>query len=154
MSQQSDHAKVVHPPLIVLSAILIGLLLNWAYPLPIFPHGGSNAAGIAMIILAIFIAISAGVQMRKAHTTPNPYKPTTAIVQGGPYRFTRNPMYLSFCILYSGVALWANSAWSIFLLPVLIGAIMEWVIFREEAYLEGKFGAEYIEYKKRVRRWL
>ncbi len=154
MSGPGDHANVINPPLLLLSAIILGVLLNLGYPLPIMDQATARIAGIAVFFLGFFIGIPAVIQMRKARTTPNPFKPTTAIVQSGPYRFTRNPMYLGFCFWYSGIALYANSAWSFFLLPVLIGALVEWVIVREEAYLEGKFGAEYREYKSRVRRWL
>jgi len=91
---------------------------------------------------------------RRAGTTPNPTKPTTALVLRGPYRFTRNPMYLGFAALYLGVTLLVNSLWPLLLFPAVVGLVQGRVIAREEAYLEAKFGNEYRAYKMRVRRWL
>ena len=81
-------------------------------------------------------------------------EPTTAIVVHGPYRFTRNPMYVSLVGLYAGVTLFVNSAWPLILLPAVVLLVQRQVIAREEAYLEAKFGEEYRAYKARVRRWI
>jgi len=81
-------------------------------------------------------------------------EPTTAIVVHGPYRFTRNPMYVSLVGLYAGVTLFVNSAWPLILLPAVVLLVRRQVIAREEAYLEAKFGEEYRAYKARVRRWI
>jgi protein-S-isoprenylcysteine O-methyltransferase Ste14 len=83
----------------------------------------------------------------------NPYQPTTAIVTEGPYRFTRNPIYLSLAVLYAGLAVMANALWSLLLLAVML-IIHYAVILPEERYLEQKFGEEYRSYKAKVRRWL
>jgi protein-S-isoprenylcysteine O-methyltransferase Ste14 len=110
--------------------------------------------GWALVALALLLAASAGLLMFRAGTTPNPRRPTTALVLHGPYRFTRNPMYLALALLYLGAALLVNSAWPLALFPVAIMLVERWVIAREEAYLERVFGDAYRAYKARVRRWL
>jgi protein-S-isoprenylcysteine O-methyltransferase Ste14 len=91
---------------------------------------------------------------RRAGTSPNPWRPTTAMVTGGPYRLSRNPMYLGFTLLYLGAACWANSLWLLLFLPVILALMQQLVILREERYLERRFGAEYVGYRNRVRRWI
>ena len=81
-------------------------------------------------------------------------KPTSALVIWGPYRFTRNPMYMGLTTLYVGGTLLLNDLWPLALLPVVIGLVQRRVIAKEEAYLERKFGDEYRAYKAGVRRWV
>jgi protein-S-isoprenylcysteine O-methyltransferase Ste14 len=76
------------------------------------------------------------------------------MVVHGPFRFTRNPMYVGLVALYMSLSLFVNSAWPLILLPVVIAVVQRQVIVREEAYLEGKFGEQYRAYKARVRRWI
>ena len=82
------------------------------------------------------------------------HKPTTAIVRSGPYQWSRNPIYLAFSILQLGIACWLNNLWVLVTLGAAWG-LMTWVVIpREEHYLERKFGADYLQYKAKVRRWL
>ena len=92
--------------------------------------------------------------MKRAGTNIRPDQPTLAIVSDGPFRFTRNPLYLALTGLYAGIALLVNALWPLLLLaPVL--AVLRWgVIAREERYLEAKFGEAYRAYRSRVRRWV
>jgi protein-S-isoprenylcysteine O-methyltransferase Ste14 len=92
--------------------------------------------------------------MQNAHTNVNPTRPVTAIVTEGPFRFTRNPLYLGFTLFYTGVTLLVNSLWMVLLLPFVLFLMTFSVIEREERYLERKFGEQYLAYKRRVRRWL
>jgi protein-S-isoprenylcysteine O-methyltransferase Ste14 len=110
--------------------------------------------GLFLVVVWLLLGISAVVTFRRAGTTPNPTKPTTALAFGGPYRFTRNPMYLGLVLLVVGLALVMNSIWLVIMsVPVLL-LLRQAVILREERYLEGKFGEDYLAYKKRVRRWI
>jgi protein-S-isoprenylcysteine O-methyltransferase Ste14 len=84
----------------------------------------------------------------------DPREPTTAIVTGGPYRFTRNPLYLSMTLVYAGITALANALPAALLLPAVLAFMRRGVIEREERYLERKFGDEYMDYKARVRRWI
>jgi len=102
----------------------------------------------------VLLAASAVVLFRRAGTTPNPTRPTTALVLHGPYRFTRNPMYVSLVLLYVAVTLFVNSWWPVVLLPLVLVATDRLVIAPEERYLAAAFTAEYGAYRSRVRRWL
>jgi protein-S-isoprenylcysteine O-methyltransferase Ste14 len=100
------------------------------------------------------LARSAEAAMKRAGTNIRPDQPTLAVVSDGPFRFTRNPLYLSLTGLYLGITLLADALWPLLLLvPVLV--VLQWgVVAREERYLEAKFGEPYRAYKARVRRWV
>jgi protein-S-isoprenylcysteine O-methyltransferase Ste14 len=93
-------------------------------------------------------------QFRMAGTPVPGNKPATAIVRTGPYRFSRNPIYLAFFALHLGLAIWVNSLWLVATLVATLAIIAIVVVPREERYLTGRFGADYLEYKASVRRWL
>jgi protein-S-isoprenylcysteine O-methyltransferase Ste14 len=101
--------------------------------------------------LALFVASAR--QFKVAGTPVPGNQPTTAIVQSGPYRFSRNPIYLAFSILMLGIACWLNSLWLLGTLAAAVSLMSLLVIPREERYLERRFNAEYQEYKAKVRRW-
>jgi protein-S-isoprenylcysteine O-methyltransferase Ste14 len=150
-----DHPKVrIPPPLIYIVIFLAGFLLQMVRPLPaIWPVSGRIAGAVLLLIGAVISAWSMRLFCRSG-TNMLPIKPTTALVAQGPYRFTRNPMYLGVVSAYLGVSLLLLLIWPLVLLPVLIAALNRLVIRQEEEYLEGKFGGEYVNYKARVPRWL
>jgi protein-S-isoprenylcysteine O-methyltransferase Ste14 len=92
--------------------------------------------------------------MRRAGTNVNPTEPTTILVVEGPFKFTRNPLYLSLTLFYAGVAILMNALWAMLMLPAVLFLVNRGVIEREERYLERKFGEQYTQYKERVRRWI
>ena len=150
-----DNSSVrVPPPLLYLGAIALGYWLDGRRAVPFVPPGLVHPVGVALVVVGVALAISGAVTFGLARTSPNPLKPSTTVVMHGPYRFTRNPMYLGMTLATIGAAVWINTAWILVLLvPAL--AVMRWhVITREEAYLEEKFGEPYRDYKRRVRRWL
>jgi protein-S-isoprenylcysteine O-methyltransferase Ste14 len=146
---------VVPPPLIYAGTLAASLLLDlWI--------GGSATGlgstfraviGIALIVIGLAIPIVAAAQFRKADTEVRPWKPSTALVTTGIYRFTRNPMYLGMTLIYAGLALLADSALALLVLLLLLAIIQYGVIKREEHYLEITFGEAYRDYRSRVRRW-
>ncbi len=93
-------------------------------------------------------------RFRRAGTPVIPFQPSTALVTDGPYRFSRNPIYLGMAALYVSLAFLLGIMWSLAVLPLVIVAVDRLVIAREEPYLERKFGAEYTAFKGRVRRWI
>ena len=113
-----------------------------------------NLLGGLLIGGAVVPTILALRNMRRAGTNVNPTQPTTALILEGAYRFTRNPIYLGLTLLYTGIAILANTLWPILLLPGALFVMTRGVIEREEAYLEQKFGTQYVAYKAKVRRWL
>lgn len=92
--------------------------------------------------------------MVRAGTNVNPAKPATALVTTGPFRLSRNPLYVSLTLLYVGIALLFNAVMPWLLLPGVLWVVQYGVIKREEAYLEGRFGQAYLDYAAKVRRWL
>ena len=110
--------------------------------------------GVMLVLVAVALFISSVRTFRMADTPVPGNRPTTTIVRSGPYRFSRNPIYLAFTIFQVGLALWVNSlALLLAVLPAL-ALMMSVVIPREERYLETRFPAEYLPYKHAVRRWL
>ena len=145
---------LVRPPFVYLGSIALGLVLHLLWPARLVPLSVSTPAGAIVTVLAIALFVSA-VRILRAAGTPVPgNRPTTTIVRTGPYRFSRNPIYLAFSLLQLGLSFWVNS---LALLITLIPAVaLMWlvVIPREERYLDARFPSEYSPYKASVRRWL
>jgi protein-S-isoprenylcysteine O-methyltransferase Ste14 len=123
-------------------------------PLPFLPRALAVPLGVTLVALAIALFSYSVAKFRAAGTPVPARKPTTVIVRTGPYRFSRNPIYLAFSVFLLGIAIWVNSVW---LLATLVGAVALTnyvVVRREEQYLEQKFGAQYLDYKASVRRWV
>jgi protein-S-isoprenylcysteine O-methyltransferase Ste14 len=145
---------LVRPPLVYLAATLIGAGLHFFWPLRWLPAGASVWIGVPFVLFSIAL-FQASTGRFKAAGTPVPgNQPTTVIVQSGPYRFSRNPIYLAFSVLVLGIACWLNSIWLLGTLTAAVILMAVVVIPREERYLERRFGAEYLQYKTKVRRWL
>jgi len=140
----------IFPPAIHLVAIAIGFLLQWAVPIRI---SGLRIPGFVLLAIALGLIVWTAILMSRAGTTPNPTRPTTALLIGGPFRFTRNPMYLAWELIVIGVGLAANAPWVMVMAVPAALLTRRLVIDKEERYLESKFGAEYLNYKSRVRRW-
>lgn len=144
------------PPFIYAGGFVAGYALHRLVPLRLWAEPGVAQRLIAWCLVAVWVvlSVSAVFLFRRAGTTPNPAKPTTALVTRGPYRFTRNPLYVGLAALYLGLTLLVNSLWPLLFFPGVIALVRTRVIAREEAYLEAKFGDEYRAYRMRVRRWL
>ncbi len=154
-TNNADNPGVITPPpLIYVGALAAGLLVNSIYPVRSLPRGVSRVAGLPLVLGGLLIGLLGVREMRRAETNVDPYKPTTAIVERGPYRFTRNPLYVGMTLMYGGFSVLANALAPILLLPAVFAIMRRGVIEREERYLERKFGDEYLEYKGKVRRWI
>ena len=153
--ERADNPGVVAPPpLIFAGALGAGLLLNRIRPTPFLPGAFSRALGWPLVVAGLLLGLWGFREMRRAGTNVDPYHPTTAIVERGPYEFTRNPLYVGMALIYSGISTRANALPAALLLLVALHLVDHGVIKREERYLEGKFGEEYLRYKGRVRRWI
>jgi len=155
MAETVDHVQLpLEPPFIFLGYLLSALILQWVVPFPT-PWGlWLRIAGGVLLIVGFLLAGSAISEMRKAHTTPDPRQPTTALVTSGPFRFTRNPIYLGFLLIYLGFTLLPGTLWGVLLSPFLIGTFTRSIIHAEESYLQRKFKDEYKQYLSRVRKWI
>ena len=156
MDVTTDSANtVIRPPFAWALACVAGVGIDSLYPMPFLPTSFPTAwLGGAIFAVGFALAVSAIVTISKAGTRVETYKPTTAIVAGGPYSFTRNPSYIGMFLGQIGLAVGFNSLWVLATLVPFYLVIRYGVVAREEAYLERKFSNVYRDYKSRVRRWL
>ena len=145
---------IAPPPLIFFAGLIVGFALDFFWPVPLEPMEIRIYAGGFIILISFVPAIWMMRLFIKARTNLDVRKPTHKIVTSGPFRWTRNPAYLSLSLLVLGIAIVADSIWVLLLLVVAMIVTHYKVILREEAYLEQKFGVEYLEYKASVRRWI
>ena len=155
INASSDNPGVIaFPPLIWAVGAVISVLVHFfVIQVPIMRYGICLVCGIVLVILAPTLALSALVTFKKAGTNVDPAKPALTIVRGGPFRFTRNPMYLALCLLQVALGFFLND-WITLLFVVPLALILHYgVILREEKYLTAKFGEPYLQLKRDVRRW-
>lgn len=146
---------IIHPPIPWALAFIGGLAINWYYPLSILPIQFPNVwLGAIIFAAGLMLALWAIVTMRQAGTALPINRSTTIIVDHGPYRFSRNPIYIGMFLGQIGLAAGFNSLWILIALVPFYIVIRYGVIAREESYLEHKFGEAYLSYKSRVGRWL
>ena len=145
---------IAPPPLIYAGALLAGLLANRLYRVRFLPPGLSRSLGWPSVAAGLAIGLLGFREMKRAGTNVQTRKPTTTIVEAGPYRYTRNPLYVGMTLMYAGFTARANALPAALLLPAVLTVMRRGVIEREEHYLERKFGDEYLRYKGRVRRWI
>jgi len=154
----TDFADVaVKPPLLFGGALALGYVLSLYFPLgPGLAQANALAltVGITFIALGFALTIRSVQMFRRAGTNVVPGEPATALVTAGPYRFTRNPIYIGFVLVYFGLSVVLTSMWVLLLLFPTLLMLHRGVVQREEAYLERKFGDAYRAYKARVPRWL
>jgi protein-S-isoprenylcysteine O-methyltransferase Ste14 len=156
MDETTDTAQViVRPPLAWGLAVVAGLALNWLVPLPFLPAALPAVwLGAVVFVLALALFAWAIVTMTRAGSNVPTSLPATTIVDSGPYRFTRNPIYASMFLGLIGLAIAFDNPWLLLMLAPFALVIRYGVVAREEAYLERKFGDVYRGYRSRVRRWL
>jgi protein-S-isoprenylcysteine O-methyltransferase Ste14 len=153
--QPPDNPGVIaFPPLIWLVNAVISILVHLLIRVPITSYRICLVCGIVLIILAPTLALSALRTMKAAGTNVHPSEPALTIVRDGPFRFTRNPMYLALCLVQIALGFFLND-WITLLFVVPLALIFHYgVVLREERYLAAKFGEPYLQYKRQVRRWI
>jgi protein-S-isoprenylcysteine O-methyltransferase Ste14 len=156
MSDTSSDRPAVRiiPPLIYLAGLVAGGLASVVLPTNVIPPAPAFAIGGILILLGAALAGSAVFRFKRAGTTVRPDRAPSRLVVAGPYKFTRNPMYLALAVVYLGIAVADQSLWALILLPVVLTIIRRRAIAPEEAFLERRFGADYTSYKAKVGRWL
>ena len=147
------NAGVVRPPLVYFCSILTGAALEVVWPTSLVP-GSLAPLGVAIVAVAVVLFSLSLRALRIAGTSERGNVPTTALVRTGPYRLTRNPIYLSFFLLQLGLGLGLGSAWLLATLVPAAALIAYVVVAREEAYLERTLGSQYADYQAAVRRWI
>ncbi len=145
---------IAPPPLILLGHILVGLALDWLLPAPFLPSAVQYALGAALIALSLALAGSAIFRFLRAGTNVPTRLPAKALVIAGPYRFSRNPIYVGMLLLMLGIGVMVDSIWIVAMAVPFALVLRYGVIAREERYLEAKFGEPYRAYRATVRRWI
>lgn len=145
------------PPLIYIGAVAAAIILNWVYPLPWLRGMSAEflfGVGLVVIVGALIIEIAAIRAMLRANTTIKPDRGADHLVTGGPFSFTRNPLYLGNTVIMFGLGLISGILW-FFVLGILAAFLTQKLaVEREEKHLEAKFGKKFRDYAKRVRRWI
>jgi protein-S-isoprenylcysteine O-methyltransferase Ste14 len=152
--EQDNPGGWLPPPLTYLLTLLLGLVLDRRLHVPFLPHRVARVLGLplvggGMVLTTWFIRT-----MHGADTTLDVDKSVSSLVQDGPFRYSRNPGYLSLAMIYAGISILRNALWAILFLPLLLLLTQRELIEHEERYLERTFGEEYLAYKRRVRRWV
>ena len=145
---------IVLPPFLYLGVFVAALVANWFVPLPMFATFVALTFGVCLSAVAIVIARWGRRTMTAAGTNVRPTRPATTIVTSGPFRFSRNPLYVSLTLLYLGLTTAVNTWWGLILLTPLLLVMHVGVVLREERYLTRKFGDSYRRYRANVRRYL
>ena len=154
MAPEAANLGIIRPPFVYLGAIALGLLLHFAWPVRLVSRAVSGPLGGLAVLVAVALFLWAVRTFRTADTPVPGNRPTTTIVRTGPYRYSRNPIYLAFSLLQLGLAFWVNSLWLLVTLMLAVALMSFVVIPREEHYLESRFPSDYLPYKASVRRWL
>jgi protein-S-isoprenylcysteine O-methyltransferase Ste14 len=150
-------AVLLPPPLYYLAGLAIGFAIEWGIGGPLFPRQRSPlfwlVPGVGLLVVGLALGLYAVITVRRAGSTIRIDRPVSALVVSGPYRWTRNPIYLGLALVSAGVAVTANAIWPLLLLPLVLTFVRRQHIEREERYLERTFGREYRRYRDRVPRW-
>ena len=154
MARDVANLGLVRPPLVYLTSLVAGAVIQLAIPLPFLPGTLAMPLGVPFVGVAIALFSDSVGKFWVAGTPVPARKPTAVIARTGPYRVSRNPIYLAFSLFQLGIAICVNSVWLLATLVVAVALIHYVVIRREEKYLERTFGAQYLDYKASVRRWL
>ena len=152
-SEASTAGVLAPPPLIFAVGWVLGLVLHARFPARLVA-GPSRLLGGLLTAAGVSLIASAIATLRAAGTDPRPDRPTTALVIEGPYRHTRNPIYLGLASIYAGLLLVVGTPWPALLLPAVLAVVDQGVVAREERYLARRFGDAFTKYTVRVRRWL
>jgi protein-S-isoprenylcysteine O-methyltransferase Ste14 len=143
----------IPPPLLYAVPLIAGIVIGRWLPLLWLPGKPLRIVGTVLTVAGLAFGGWARVLFDSYKTSVVPIRPVTAIIEDGPFGISRNPIYVAFALIYAGVALLCRAVWPLLLLPLVLLGIAKQVR-REETYLERRFGAEYLNYKARVRRWL
>lgn len=158
LKSEEDSPQVLFPPLVPVVALIVAVAMEWIWPLdflpPVFTFSWALGLGLVIFVIGLWLAMSAMWRFRQAGTNIVPTRSAKAVVTDGPYRFTRNPMYLAFLLDVTSLSLVFSLEWGLILVPVMWFVIDRFIIPKEEAYLTKKFGADYQVLLDQTRRWI
>jgi protein-S-isoprenylcysteine O-methyltransferase Ste14 len=157
MENKKDHPGIyVPPPIIYAVTFLAAVFIQKKAPIndSLFHRQVTKIVGVGLLIIALFFLLRSLIQFALSKNTLVTIMPTHSLQTNGIYNITRNPMYLGLAIVYLGISCLIGNWWNIILFPFLLLIIQQYMINREEKYLERRFGQVYLDYKLKVRRWL
>lgn len=155
MSEEQDNAGIVtHPPFFYIASALIAVGIDQVVPLSFGNTMATEYAGLVILVIGVLIFIASGRMFVKNKQSPSVHASQPKIITDGIYGKTRNPIYVSAHLFLLAVALYVDNVWMLLMIIPLTILMTKLVIEKEEAYLERKFGGDYLDYKKKVRRWI
>ncbi len=150
-----DNAGIItHPPVFYVAASVIGLGLDYMWPISMGYDSLRITGAVIIFCLSLVFVVGGFNKFRQNEEDFNVHSSTEKILSSGVFGFSRNPLYLSLLLLIISIGLYFDKVWLLIICVPLILVINKMVIEKEEAYLESKFGDEYHDYKKKVRRWI
>jgi protein-S-isoprenylcysteine O-methyltransferase Ste14 len=153
--QSDDTAGIALPaPVHYAACFLVGVGLDELWPVDLLPGDMQHPLGGALMLASAVIAVAAAYSLRRARTPIDPRRPATVLVTGGIFALSRNPLYLALTLLHVGSAVKIDNVRALLLVAPAVAFVDRSIIGREERYLERRFGAAYLAYKARVRRWI
>jgi protein-S-isoprenylcysteine O-methyltransferase Ste14 len=157
-AQNDTPGLIMPPPLFLLIAVMLALLLEWLLGFALLPAPSIASwwswIGFLILGVGVLFAVHGAREFNRVGTNVNPFQPALKLVTTGPYSYTRNPMYLGMVLFMLGLSVMLSLEWGILLTPILWLAYDQLVVAREEAYLSAKFGEPYREFLSQTRRWL
>lgn len=154
LTDRDNPGVIAPPPLIYLGFVAAGYIVDSFWAVRYSGIIGQSFLGMALVSAGFLLSGWSVLEFVRHGTHPDPRRPTTRIVTAGPFRFSRNPIYLAFALMHAGIAIWSTRMWILVGLLPAVYLIHLGVVRREERYLERKFGDEYVRYRRSVRRWL
>lgn len=150
----TDRPRRVLPPIYFLLSIIAMVTLHYLWPLALWLSAPWRWLGLAAILLGVGVALWGNVLFRRNETTVKPGEVSSSLVVGGPFRFSRNPMYVGMIMVLIGTGLLCGTLSPFFVIPFFVAVIHYRFVLMEEAMLEDAFGEEYSNYMTKVRRWI
>jgi len=154
MDAQTPPSPRFYPPVLLLVAVVLMVALHYVLPVARWLAWPWRALGALPIAVAVLVGFWGAVQFRRHDTTIIPFEQSTALIAEGPYRYSRNPLYLSMTLILVGLWILLGSLSPAVVVPLFVWWISSRFIANEERHLEAQFGRTYLEYKTKVRRWL
>jgi len=154
MDAQTPPSPRFYPPVLLLVAVVLMVALHYVLPVARWLAWPWRALGALPITVAVLVGFWGAVQFRRHDTTIIPFEQSTALIAEGPYRYSRNPLYLSMTLILVGLWILLGSLSPAVVVPLFVWWISSRFIANEERHLEAQFGRTYLEYKTKVKRWL
>ena len=154
MDAQTPPSPRFYPPVLLLMAVVLMVVLHYVLPVARWLAWPWRALGALPIAVAVLVGFWGAVQFRRHDTTIIPFEQSTALIAKGPYRYSRNPLYISMTLILVGLWILLGSLSPVVVVPLFVWWISTRFIANEERHLEAQFGRTYLEYKTKVKRWL